>query len=257
MSIRKWVSGLEAILYEKRWKPHTLELCLIILVLAVVVVCHESVQAQNSPAMGVSPKSLVFAAVQEGDNPGNQTLDIAGANLNWTASGNTSWLALTPSSGATSGQVTIAVTTGSLKTGTYTDMITVSAGGSQSVTIPVTFYVTPKEGLGPPVPPNIPHSANSTWKEVCVDKSLNLLGDLQDGFFGQGKGMWSIGPSVSTQLIKFDLAKERAGFNTSVGVGAAFRFYRGITIKDPNGTQRWLRLFGQFLPVHKWHLADG
>jgi len=143
-----------------------------------------------------------------------------------TLSGNSSWLALTPSSGATSGQVTIAVTTGSLKTGTYTDVITVSAGGSQEVTVPVTFIVTPKDGVGPPAPPSIPHSANSTWENVCVDKSLNLLGDY---------GQWSVGPSVSTQLIKFDLSKERAGFNTSVGVGAAFRFYRGITIKDQNG----------------------
>lgn len=235
MSIRNCTSGLAAILHEKRWKLHTQELYLRILFLAVVGVCHESVQAQNTPAMGVSPKNLVFAAVQEGANPGDQTLDIAGANLNWTASGTTSWLALSPPAGTTSGQVTISVTTGSLKTGTYTDVITVSDGGSQEVTVPVTFYVTPKEGVGPPVPPNIPQSANSTWEAVCVDRSLNLLGDFQGSVFDYWKGSWSVGPSVSTQLIKFDLAKERAGFNTSVGVGASFRYYNKIQIKDSNG----------------------
>lgn len=221
-----------------QWRLQPQQLRLAILALTAIALGRETVQAQNSPAMGVSPKSFAFAAVQEGANPGDQTLDIAGANLNWTASGTTPWLALTPSSGTTSGPVTITVTTGSLKTGTYTDVITVSAGGSQSVTVPVTFYVAPKEGVGPPAPAIIPHSANATWEAVCVDRSLNLLGDFQGSIFGYGEGSWSVGPSVSTQLIKFDLAKERAGFNTAVGVGASFRYYNKIQIKDSNGQQK-------------------
>jgi hypothetical protein len=69
-----------------------------------------------------------------------------------------------------------------------------------------------------------------------VDKSLNITGDLQTGLLGMMPGKWSVGPAVSTQLIKYDLAKKQAGFNTSVGAGASFRYYSEIDIKDKNGT---------------------
>lgn len=80
---------------------------------------------------------------------------------------------------------------------------------------------------------NIPSSANSEWQEKCVNKSLNLNGDFQSAhsLFGLS-GQWSVGPAVSTQLVKYDMAKKQAGFNTSVGAGASFRFYRPIEIKD-------------------------
>jgi len=68
------------------WRFQPQQLRLVILALTAIVLSHETVQAQNSPAMGVSPKQLAFAAVEGGDNPGNKTLDIAGENLSWTAS---------------------------------------------------------------------------------------------------------------------------------------------------------------------------
>ncbi len=80
----------------------------------------------------------------------------------------------------------------------------------------------------------IPRSANQRWEAVCVDRSLNLNGDIQS-FKTGGFGQWSVGPAVSTQLIKYDFGKKRAGFNTAVGAGAAFRFYRPIEIKPPGG----------------------
>ncbi len=80
----------------------------------------------------------------------------------------------------------------------------------------------------------IPSSANSEWQKFCVDDSLNLNGDFQSAksIFGLVDGQWSVGPTVSTQLIKYDMAKKQAGFNASVGAGASFRFYRPIRIKD-------------------------
>lgn len=80
---------------------------------------------------------------------------------------------------------------------------------------------------------SVPSSANSDWQGKCVNKSLNLNGDFQSvhSLFGLS-GQWSVGPAVSTQLVKYDMAKKQAGFNTSVGAGASFRFYRPIEIKD-------------------------
>lgn len=83
----------------------------------------------------------------------------------------------------------------------------------------------------------VPPSANDNWKNVCVDKTQNLNGDFQESksFLWLAEGQWSVGPSVSTQLVKYDMAKKQAGFNTSVGAGASFRFYRNITIKNKEG----------------------
>ena len=84
----------------------------------------------------------------------------------------------------------------------------------------------------------VPPSANDNWKNVCVDKTQNLNGDFQESksFLWLAEGQWSVGPSVSTQLVKYDMAKKQAGFNTSVGAGASFRFYRNITIRNSDGT---------------------
>lgn len=83
----------------------------------------------------------------------------------------------------------------------------------------------------------VPSSANLEWKGICVDKSQNLNGDIQESrsFLWVSDGQWSVGPAVSTQLVKYDMAKKQAGFNTSVGAGASFRFYRNIKLKDETG----------------------
>jgi len=87
---------------------------------------------------------------------------------------------------------------------------------------------------------SIPSSANLEWKKACIDKSLNLNGDFQtsESFLWMSEGQWSVGPAVSTQLVKYDMSKKQAGFNTSVGAGASFRFYRNIAIKDEEGTTK-------------------
>ncbi|MEO8324823.1 MAG: hypothetical protein ABI618_03170 [Nitrospirota bacterium] len=78
------------------------------------------------------------------------------------------------------------------------------------------------------------------WYNECVDKDLLVNGDFQSGenLFGMPwfPGQWSVGPSLNTQLIKYDFAKKKAGFNTSIGIGASFRFYPTILLKniDPN-----------------------
>ena len=83
----------------------------------------------------------------------------------------------------------------------------------------------------------IPLSPNPEWKEVCMDESLNLVGDFQSSksavFIAEGQ--WSVDLALSTQLFKYDFGTKQAGFNTSLGLGAAFRFYPTIEVKDQNG----------------------
>jgi hypothetical protein len=97
------------------------------------------------PAIGTSSTSLSFTAQQGGSNPSAQTLSISntgGGTLNWSASPNTTWLAVSPASGTGNGAVSVSPTTGILAAGSYNGNITLSATGASSVTVPVTFTVS-------------------------------------------------------------------------------------------------------------------
>jgi hypothetical protein len=111
------------------------------------------------PAIGASPTSLNFAATQGGANPATQAVSITntgGGTLNWIASDNAAWLTVSTASGIGSGVMTLAVTTGTLAAGSYSTMVTISATGATSVTVPVTFTVATA-----PVPPAIGASPTS------------------------------------------------------------------------------------------------
>lgn len=108
------------------------------------------------PVIGVSPTSLTFAAAEGGSNPPNQTLSISntgGGTLSWSASDNTAWLSVSPTSGAGNGLVTVSVNIGSLAAGTYYATITISDTVAPSFTVPVTLTVTQQTTLkAPPTP---------------------------------------------------------------------------------------------------------
>jgi len=64
-----------------------------------------------------------------------------------------------------------------------------------------------------------------------------VLGDFFD--------RWSLGPTAQSQLIRYDLAKEKAAFSTNAGVGAAIRFYSMVDIIDPVARKQYS------LPIHQ------
>lgn len=85
--------------------------------------------------------------------------------------------------------------------------------------------------LGPaPTPPamkaQLDRSEQLARIEYCTSHITKPLGDLGTN--------WSVGPAVSTQLLKYDLASKQASFNTSVGVGASFRYYPQTTYRGAN-----------------------
>lgn len=105
-----------------------------------------------APAIGASPASFSFTA-QAGSNPATQTLTISntgGGTLNWTASDNAAWLTLSTTTGTGNGTTTLTVNTTTLTAGSYNALITLSAPGATSVTVPVALTVT-----AAPVPPAI------------------------------------------------------------------------------------------------------
>lgn len=55
-------------------------------------------------------------------------------------------------------------------------------------------------------------------------------GDLTWTRIESVKGEWTVGLAALAQIIKYDFAKKKAGFNTGLGAGASFRFYRDVYV---------------------------
>ena len=109
------------------------------------------------PAIGMSPTSLSFTATP-GASPAPQTLNISnqgGGTLTWAASDNAPWLTLDRISGTDNSVVTVTAA-GASTVGTYNGSITLSAIGTSSVTVPVTFTVVATAPPPPPPPPVAP-----------------------------------------------------------------------------------------------------
>lgn len=99
----------------------------------------------SAPNIQASPSALSFAFQLGGAQPATQTLNItsSGTPLNFTATGNSSWLVVT-GGGTTPGTVNVDINTSGLTAQTYTGAITIAAPGSGngSVIVPVTLTVS-------------------------------------------------------------------------------------------------------------------
>ena len=103
------------------------------------------------PALSFSPTTLSFAATQgSGTNPAASTANVTnvgGGSLTFSASSDSSWLSVTPTSGTAPQALQIAAILGTTVAGTYTGHITVTSAGAQGspATITVSFIVAPKD----------------------------------------------------------------------------------------------------------------
>jgi hypothetical protein len=120
-----------------------------------------TVTMSTEPTVAFSPSSLSFSAIQGGANPQGRTLEIwnSGAGtLNWGVSDNAAWLALSPSSGSSTGEhdeVTASVNTAGMSAGDYSATITIAAAGAIntprtfSVSLTITETAVPAIAFGP------------------------------------------------------------------------------------------------------------
>ncbi len=118
-----------------------------------------SLTVSSSPAIGVSPNTLTYAA-QVGTDPPTQAVTVTntgGGTLDWSATGNQTWLSVSPSTGSlasgASQVVTVTVTSASLAAGSYTAAIAISdpaaSNTPQTVTVDLTVSALPAIGISP------------------------------------------------------------------------------------------------------------
>jgi hypothetical protein len=97
------------------------------------------------PVLSASPAALAFSGTEGGSSPAAKTISVSnsgGGTLEWAASEDAAWLAVSPASGSQNGTVTVTASIGGLSAGTYTADVTITGAGS-SRTIAVTLTVEP------------------------------------------------------------------------------------------------------------------
>ena len=102
----------------------------------------------DEPTIAYSPSSFSFSATQDGSNPPSQTLgiwDSGTGTLNWSASDDADWLALSPTSGTSTGEtdnVSLSVNISGLGAGSHNATITISATGATNTPRAVSVNLT-------------------------------------------------------------------------------------------------------------------
>jgi hypothetical protein len=106
------------------------------------------------PALGVTPGSLSYSGTTGGTNPAAQTVALTnngGGALTFTATSDSSWLTVSPTSGNVPNTLSVQANMSGLTAGTYHGNVTITPSQGSPQTIPVTLSVAaPPTVPGPP-----------------------------------------------------------------------------------------------------------
>ena len=102
------------------------------------------------PAISFSPTNILFSGYSGGSDPATQPLNVSNSGsstLAWRAGKTAEWLAITPTSGTNTGQITVSASVAGLSPGTYTDAITLTGIGATTASVGVTLTVGARHTL--------------------------------------------------------------------------------------------------------------
>jgi len=106
------------------------------------------------PTFSVTPNSLTFNAIEEGENPPAQTLELCNRGsdtVDWSLSDDAAWLSEAPASGSLGEDecedVTVSVDVTGMEAGDYSATITIT--GSAEVQVPVSLHIESATPVGP------------------------------------------------------------------------------------------------------------
>jgi uncharacterized protein (TIGR03437 family) len=128
-------------------------------------------------ALVPTPASLSFSYQTGGSTPSSQAITIsnpATGSLPYTvASISDSWLAVTPSTGTTTGTLTVSVSPQNLAPGSYTGSFTLTSPGIASTTVNVTVFVSASTT---PQPFIISNAASSVGNTLAPGEIISIKG---------------------------------------------------------------------------------
>jgi hypothetical protein len=195
-----------------------------------LVIYNANAATPNSPIIGISPASLSFKTAA-GVNPVNQTISIdnIGADtLNWEASDDAPWLAVSPAGAVAPSLLTAAVNSVGLSIGTYQATITIRSTNAfnSPVSVPVTLTVLPVFVVNPPSLDIIAPLGGGNPQ----DQIISILHN-DDRFRG-----WTASDDVSWLTVNPASGVAPAQLSASIDIGGlALGVYKGkITIRSTN-----------------------
>ncbi len=194
--------------------------------IAVPATFNETGLAPSAAAqLSVLPAALTFSVVQGGSNPLPASIAVSNTGagtLPWTASasGNPSWLKLSPLSGATPAVMTASIDTTGLMAGSYPSTITVTSG-SQHQTVSVTLTVAP------PTPPEFALSPATVIVDAAAGSTTPITRVIQVPNAGTGTLAWTAAADPGSPWLSV---------SPTSGSSAAGKDPSTVTVRiDPSG----------------------
>jgi hypothetical protein len=182
------------------------------------------------PAISVSPNSLAFNAIEGGENPPAQTLEICNSEsgtLDWSLGDNAGWLSESPTSGSLGEgdceDVAVSVDVTGMEAGDYSATITVT--GSGEVQVPVSLHIESEMAPIPGGPAGLSASALSIspqqvqpGEEVTISVNVANSGGETGSYnavlyineVAEGSQKVSVAAGTSKNVI-FTVSKSQAG----------------------------------------------
>ena len=153
-----------------------------------------NVTAAALPTIGVNPTSLTFAYQIGGSTPAGQMVAVSsnGSAINYTTATSATWLAATPASGTTAGNVTVSVNPSGLAAGTYTGNVTLTSSGASNSpkAIPVTLTVSAAQSPTMTLSPlNLSFSYQSGGAMPAA-KTVNVTSSSALSYTASSSGGW-------------------------------------------------------------------
>jgi trimeric autotransporter adhesin len=163
--------------------------------------------------MVATPSAVTFSYQAGAAAPAAQSITItnpAGSQINYTvASVSDSWFSVSPSSGSTTGTVTVSVSPQSLQPGSYNGSFTLTAPNVTTLTVPVSLFVSASTT---PQPFIISNAASGVGSQLSPGELITLKGS-------------GLGPGVPVSFTVASLTNP-----TLSGVQVTFNGYSGTLL---------------------------
>jgi len=181
----------------------------------------------TQPILAVTPLSLSFSASQGGLNPSPSVVSLSNTGtgaLTFTASSDSPWLSVSPTTGTAPQNLTVTTSVASLTAGTYSGNINITAAGSQGSpqAVAVTFVVSAP-------PPPVPSLASISPTTVVAGTSAFSL-TVNGGSFVSGDTVLWNGSALSTTFVSATQLTSAVAASLITTPGSA-----SVTVQAPGG----------------------
>ncbi len=188
-------------------------------------------------SLGVSPASLSFAVSEGGGNPASQSIAVSNGGsgtLDWTASGDKSWISLAQATGTTgassSSSLSVGINAAGLKAGTYTGTVTITAASGAAEAVAVTLTVTPPPAILAVTPTVLVFKAQQNGPAPAAEYiSIHNM--------GSGEMSWSATSSQSWLTLTTASGKAPSSVPVTVNTTLAAGTHTGIITVTAPGAQ--------------------